>query len=92
MEKAVLDKRLNQMRRRAPFRAGVRRGSDLTADQLDDRYDAIVLAIGATVPRPGRTRARAPPDPPGDGVPAAVQPASLGARSTTRSPPRASTS
>ena len=59
MEKAVLDKRLDQMRREGTvFRAGVDVGEDLTADQLKDRYDAIVLAIGATVPRdlaaPGR--------------------------------------
>ena len=59
MEKAVLDKRLDQMRREGTvFRAGVNVGDDLTADQLTDRYDAIVLAIGATVPRdlaaPGR--------------------------------------
>jgi glutamate synthase (NADPH) small chain len=59
MEKAVLDKRLDQMRREGTvFRAGVNVGEDLTADQLTDRYDAIVLAIGSTVPRdlaaPGR--------------------------------------
>jgi glutamate synthase (NADPH/NADH) small chain len=40
------------------FRAGVNVGEDLTAHQLTDRYDAIVLAIGATVARdlpvPGR--------------------------------------
>jgi glutamate synthase (NADPH/NADH) small chain len=52
MEKAVLDKRLDQMRREGTvFRAGVDVGEDLTADQLTDRYDAIVLAIGATLPR-----------------------------------------
>ena len=59
MEKAVLDKRLDQMRREGTiFRAGVEVGDDLTGDQLQDRYDAIVLAIGSTVPRdltvPGR--------------------------------------
>jgi len=59
MEKAVLDKRLDQMRREGTvFRAGVSVGEDLTAERLTDRYDAIVLAIGATVPRdlaaPGR--------------------------------------
>ncbi len=52
MEKAVLDKRLDQMRREGTvFRAGVDVGEDLTADQLKDRYDAIVLAVGATLPR-----------------------------------------
>jgi glutamate synthase (NADPH/NADH) small chain len=62
MEKAVLDKRLDQMRREGTvFRANVNVGEDLTADQLTDRYDAIVLAIGATLPRdlpaPGREMA-----------------------------------
>ena len=52
MEKSVLDKRLDQMRREGTvFRAGVDVGEDLTADQLQDRYDAIVLAVGATLPR-----------------------------------------
>ena len=76
MEKAVLDKRLDQMRREGTvFRAGVNVGEDLTADQLKDRYDAIVLAIGATLPRDlPATGPRADRHPPGDGVPAAVQP------------------
>jgi glutamate synthase (NADPH/NADH) small chain len=52
MEKSVLDKRLDQMRREGTvFRAGIDVGDDLTADQLKDRYDAIVLAVGATLPR-----------------------------------------
>jgi glutamate synthase (NADPH) small chain len=59
MEKSVLDKRLDQMRREGTvFRAGVDVGADLTGEQLTDRYDAVVLAIGATLPRelpvPGR--------------------------------------
>ncbi len=62
MEKAVLDRRLDQMRREGTvFRAGVEvgaGGSGLTGDRLRDRYDAVVLAIGSTVPRelpvPGR--------------------------------------
>jgi glutamate synthase (NADPH/NADH) small chain len=40
------------------FRAGVDVGHDLTGKQLRDRYDAVVLAVGSTVPRelpvPGR--------------------------------------
>jgi glutamate synthase (NADPH/NADH) small chain len=40
------------------FRSGVKVGEDVTGKQLRDRYDAVVLAIGATVPRdlpvPGR--------------------------------------
>ena len=53
MEKQHLDKRLDQMRREGTvFRAGVEVGRDqLTGDKLRDRYDAVVLAIGATVAR-----------------------------------------
>ncbi|WP_425308863.1 glutamate synthase subunit beta [Ammonicoccus fulvus] len=59
MEKSVLDRRLRQMRNEGTiFRNSVNVGVDITADELIDRYDAIVLAIGATVPRelpiPGR--------------------------------------
>ena len=59
MEKVHLDRRLDQMRREGTvFRAGVDVGEDLTGDQLRERYDAVVLAIGATLPRdldvPGR--------------------------------------
>ncbi|MFZ2013033.1 MAG: glutamate synthase subunit beta [Nocardioides sp.] len=59
MEKAVLDRRLDQMRREGTvFRAGVEVGGELTGDSLRDRYDAVVLAIGSTVARdlpvPGR--------------------------------------
>jgi glutamate synthase (NADPH/NADH) small chain len=50
MEKKYLDKRLDQMRREGTiFRAGVSVGhEDLTADRLRERYDAVVLAMGAT--------------------------------------------
>src|SRR5689334_7064605 len=59
MEKAVLDRRLDQMRREGTvFRAGVDVGGELPGDKLRDRYDAVVLAIGSTVgrdlPVPGR--------------------------------------
>ena len=59
MEKQHLDRRLDQMRREGTvFRAGVDVGGELTGDQLRERYDAVVLAIGATLPRdlpvPGR--------------------------------------
>ena len=59
MEKRHLDKRLDQMRREGTvFRAGVDVGEELTGQQLRDRYDAVVLAMGATVARdlpvPGR--------------------------------------
>ena len=52
MEKRHLDRRLDQMRREGTiFRAGVDVGAELTGQQLRDRYDAVVLAMGATVPR-----------------------------------------
>ena len=53
MEKKHLDRRLDQMRREGTvFRAGVDVGDDqLTADQLRERYDAVVLAMGATEAR-----------------------------------------
>jgi len=59
MEKQHLDKRLDQMRREGTiFRPGVNVGSELTGAQLRGRYDAVVLAVGATaardLPVPGR--------------------------------------
>ncbi len=59
MEKQVLDRRLDQMRREGTvFRAGVEVGDSLTGAALRERYDAVVLAMGATAPRdldvPGR--------------------------------------
>ena len=61
MEKAVLDRRLRQMRLEGTvFKTGRRIGSegDLSGEQLLDRFDAVVLAIGSTVARdlpvPGR--------------------------------------
>jgi glutamate synthase (NADPH/NADH) small chain len=59
MEKAVLDRRIEQMQAEGTrFRSGVDIGAELTGQQLRARYNAIVLATGATVPRelpvPGR--------------------------------------
>jgi glutamate synthase (NADPH/NADH) small chain len=59
MEKRQLDRRLTQMRKEGTvFRAGVDVGSAITGAELRERFDAIVLAVGATVPRdlpaPGR--------------------------------------
>ncbi|MDO9455106.1 glutamate synthase subunit beta [Nocardioides sp.] len=62
MEKQHLDRRLGQMKREGTvFRAGVDVGSEesgLTGDKLRERYDAVVLAMGATeardLPVPGR--------------------------------------
>ncbi|MFV0462355.1 MAG: glutamate synthase subunit beta [Nostocoides sp.] len=59
MEKAILDRRIAQMDAEGTrFRCNVEVGRDVTGTQLRSRYDAVVLAIGATVPRdlevPGR--------------------------------------
>ena len=59
MEKSVLDRRIGQMKSEGTrFRTGVDVGRDLTGADLRKRFDAVVVAIGATVPRdlpvPGR--------------------------------------
>ena len=60
MEKAILERRINQMQREGTrFRAGVNVGVDISAADLRAKYDAIVLAVGATQWReldiPGRS-------------------------------------
>jgi glutamate synthase (NADPH) small chain len=59
MEKSVLDRRISQMKSEGTrFRTGVEVGRTLTGADLRKRFDAVVVAIGATVPRdlpvPGR--------------------------------------
>jgi glutamate synthase (NADPH/NADH) small chain len=59
MEKKHLELRLAQMQAEGTrFRAGVNIGVDITWDDLKSRYDAVIVATGATVPRdlpvPGR--------------------------------------
>ena len=59
MEKEVLERRLEQMAAEGTrFRTGVAIGTDISWEQLRRRYDAVVIATGATVPRdlpiPGR--------------------------------------
>ncbi len=59
MEKAVVDRRLDQMRAEGTeFRTGVTVGVDVSAEDLRSSYDAIVLSGGATagrdLPVPGR--------------------------------------
>jgi glutamate synthase (NADPH/NADH) small chain len=52
LEKRHLDRRLAQLRAEGTvFRCGAAAGLDVTAGELRDSYDAIVLAGGATVPR-----------------------------------------
>ena len=49
MEKHIVDRRLVQMEKEGTrFRPGVNVGVDLTGAQLRARYDAVVLAVGAT--------------------------------------------
>jgi len=59
LEKVHVDRRLEQMEAEGTrFRTGTEIGRDITWNQLRERYDAIVVATGATVPRdlviPGR--------------------------------------
>ncbi|MDC7122413.1 glutamate synthase subunit beta [Cellulomonas fimi] len=52
LEKVHIDRRLAQMEAEGTrFRPGVEIGRDITWEQLQARYDAIVIATGATVPR-----------------------------------------
>ena len=59
LEKAVLDRRLQQMEGEGvAFETGVDVGGDLSADALSEEFDAVCIAVGAEVPRdlpiPGR--------------------------------------
>ncbi|CAN5170807.1 glutamate synthase subunit beta [soil metagenome] len=59
MEKVQIDRRVDQMRREGTvFRSGVDVGADLTGQAVRERYDAVVVAVGATLwrdlPVPGR--------------------------------------
>jgi glutamate synthase (NADPH/NADH) small chain len=59
MEKTQIDRRIQQMRREGTvFRCNVDVGRDITGEALRERYDAVVLAVGAHRPRelpaPGR--------------------------------------
>jgi glutamate synthase (NADPH/NADH) small chain len=59
MEKHHIDRRLEQMEAEGTrFRPGVNIGTDISWNELRERYDAVVIATGAMVPRdlpvPGR--------------------------------------
>ena len=59
IEKTVVERRLHQLEAEGvEFRYGVEAGVDVTAEELRSRYDAVVIATGARVPRdlpvPGR--------------------------------------
>ena len=52
MERAVLDRRLEQMEAEGvTFVADCAVGIDLTVEQLQDDFDAVVIATGSTIPR-----------------------------------------
>ncbi len=59
LDKRLIDRRVKQMEDEGTrFITGVEIGRDISWDELYDRYDAVVVAIGSTVPRdmnlPGR--------------------------------------
>jgi glutamate synthase (NADPH/NADH) small chain len=59
MEKMQVERRIQQMKEEGTvFRSGVNVGVDVTGTQLKERYDAVVIATGATaardLPVPGR--------------------------------------
>src|SRR4051812_21582455 len=59
LEKQIIDRRLELMAAEGvTFRTGVDVGVDVTVEQLGEEFDAVVLAIGSTIPRdlpvPGR--------------------------------------
>jgi glutamate synthase (NADPH/NADH) small chain len=59
LEKWIVQRRVDQLAAEGvEVRCGVNAGVDVTGDELRDQFDAIVLAIGSTIPRdlpvPGR--------------------------------------
>ncbi|RSX55992.1 glutamate synthase subunit beta [Bifidobacterium dolichotidis] len=59
LDKHIIDRRIAQMEAEGTrFRTNTEIGKDISWDELRDRYDAVVVAIGSTVPRdmnlPGR--------------------------------------
>ena len=59
LDKGLIDRRVEQMEAEGTvFRTSVEIGKDISWDDLRSRYDAVVVAIGSTVPRdmkiPGR--------------------------------------
>lgn len=59
LEKHLIDRRIEQMREEGTrFRPGINVGTDITLEDLRDRFDAVLIATGAELPRnlniPGR--------------------------------------
>lgn len=52
LNKSIIDRRIDLMKAEGiTFETGVKAGSDISADELLKRYDAVCVAIGAEVPR-----------------------------------------
>jgi glutamate synthase (NADPH/NADH) small chain len=59
LEKWIVERRVDLMAAEGViFRTGVNAGVDVTVDELNEQFDAVVIAIGSTIPRdlpvPGR--------------------------------------
>ncbi len=53
LEKYLVERRIEQMKREGTrFRTGIEIGRDMSWRELRRRYDAVIVATGATVPRP----------------------------------------
>lgn len=53
LEKHLVDRRIEQMKQEGTrFRTGIEIGTDMSWSELRRRYDAVVIATGATLPRP----------------------------------------
>lgn len=53
LEKVLVERRIEQMKQEGTrFRTGVEIGRDMSWAELRRRYDAVIVATGATVPRP----------------------------------------
>ena len=53
LEKSLVERRIAQMKQEGTrFRTGVEIGRDMSWAELRRRYDAVIVATGATVPRP----------------------------------------
>ena len=60
LDKGVVQRRLDLLGKEGvEFRTGVNVGIDISAEEIEDRYDATVICVGATKPRdlkiPGRS-------------------------------------
>ena len=82
LDKRVVQRRVDILEAEGiEMRTGVEVGRDVSADELREQYDAIVISTGSTDPaRPARHRPRARRSALRDGVPRAAQPLCGGRR------------